>query len=459
MGTSSRRATGRTSRRGRVAAIGALLSLAFPIVAAHSSLAVTAAASREARPASLELFAGSPVLVRAGEPVEIPVDAACSTSRGTSCPATVTLRIRRADGSWAVSNAPASSGLRFDVSRLAREASTSHPLGGAAVAYRIAARSGDRSASLPASGAALHFYTVPELPAVAVAAAPFGQVETGDVVLYLPWGSGPDRAGLSPGLESSTMGPSSFDVDANGDIVLVDGLQRRLARFEGGALVGQVEVNAGPRGDVAVADDGGAFVSSTPAEDLPLITVTHVDAQGEAGTPFAVGAIGNIPSELRTAGNEAYLDALPLDAWIPASPSAASGSFTGRPLDDGSQLLRVAEDDAVRLATLVDGQATDAVELLFQQHVGEIALAEPDGSGGYFAVVHLWQELPTAADQYQVIHVDAQHAVRSFAVTRQDFAEASPMSTFRLGGDGALYQLTSSSDGMRIVRYDLGGIR
>jgi hypothetical protein len=50
-------------------------------------------------------------------------------------------------------------------------------------------------------------------------------VLAGRTVLALPWGSGPMRAGLAPGNESATLGPSSFDVDAAGRIFLLDGLQ------------------------------------------------------------------------------------------------------------------------------------------------------------------------------------------------------------------------------------------
>jgi len=34
-----------------------------------------------------------------------------------------------------------------------------------------------------------------------------------------------------------------------------------------------------------------------------------------------------------------------------------------------------------------------------------------------------------------------------------------PLSKFRLGQDGTLYALQSSSDGVRVVAYDLGGAR
>jgi hypothetical protein len=297
-----------------------------------------------------------------------------------------------------------------------------------------------------------------DMPAVPVPVT-YGAVTQGQEVLYLPWGSGPDQAGLAPGVESTTSGPSSFEVASDGSIELADPLQGRVAVFRGGTLARETHLSLQPRTDIALAGDGSTYVVTSPAQRAALIEATKLDPSGEAVSTFPLGVVGDQPSELRTAGSRAYLHVLPLDAWLAASADGASGSLLGRPLADGSQLLKVVDGNAVRLARVVDGEVRNAVELVFDTNVGEIALAEPDGSGGYWAVVHVWQELPTAADQYQVVHVDGNGAMLgSFAAPRVEYAETMPLSTFRLGPDGNLYQLTSSSDGTRIVRYDLGGV-
>ena len=156
------------------------------------------------------------------------------------------------------------------------------------------------------------------------------------------------------------------------------------------------------------------------------------------------------------AGADAYAHVLPLDGWL--GPDTGSAT-TGMPLAGGDQLLKIVDGHAVRLGTVRDGQVSDAVELTFSTNVGELALAEPDGSGGYFAVVHVWQETPTRADQYEVVHIRADHSVATFAVANQDYTDSMPLSKFRLGQDGQLYALQSLADGVRIVRYDLGGVR
>jgi hypothetical protein len=54
-----------------------------------------------------------------------------------------------------------------------------------------------------------------------------------------------------------------------------------------------------------------------------------------------------------------------------------------------------------------------------------------------------------------VIRVAGGKVISTFAVGDGRFAETPPLSRFRLGSDGRLYQLTTSPDGMRIVRFDL----
>jgi hypothetical protein len=46
---------------------------------------------------------------------------------------------------------------------------------------------------------------------------------------------------------------------------------------------------------------------------------------------------------------------------------------------------------------------------------------------------------------------------QTFAVSSRSFADTPPLSRFRLGDDGRLYQLVSTPAGIRIVRFELKG--
>jgi hypothetical protein len=253
------------------------------------------------------------------------------------------------------------------------------------------------------------------------------------------------------------MGPSSFDVDRRGQIALADPLQGRVAFFASGRLVRQTGLPLGPRTDVAFADDASTYVTSLTPQFTT--SVARIDSRGRVASSSRIGSPGDEPSEIRSAGSAAFVHVLPADAWESASSAIPGPPSVGRPLPGGSQLLKVVDGNAVRLGTVVGARVQDAVELDFQTNVAELALAEPDGHHGYWTVVHVWQESPTQADQYQVVHVDSALHVTTFAVPAEEFAETMPLSRFRLGGDGGLYELTSSADGIRIVRYDLGGNR
>ena len=294
------------------------------------------------------------------------------------------------------------------------------------------------------------------MPKVAVPPVAFGEVQQGTVALYLPWGSGPGQAGLVAGVEADTLGPSSFDVDRSGRIVVVDAPLQKVSLYANGRLVRDTRMPIGVRSDVAFADDGSAFVASPPNGNGNLVLVRSIDASGRPGRVVPVGNPDDMLSEVRVAGPSPQVRVLPEDVWFAANGGSAT---TGEPLSDGSQLLKVVDGDAVRLGTVVSGHVTHAVELDFSTSVGEIALARPDGAGGYWAVVHVSQDQPTPADQFQAVHVRSNLSVATFAVANQDYSDVVPMSKFRLGRDGALYALESSADGIRIVRYDLGGVR
>src|SRR5438128_10423765 len=70
----------------------------------------------------LEIYYSSPVLVRAGERVRMPVDVVCATARGRPCSTTVTLGTQVGSEPWSLLSAPAASGLQFDVTAPAARA-------------------------------------------------------------------------------------------------------------------------------------------------------------------------------------------------------------------------------------------------------------------------------------------------------------------------------------------------
>jgi hypothetical protein len=399
----------------------------------------------------LQIYYTAPVLARAGERVTIPVDVVCTTGAGTPCNASATLGIREAGGGWREASAPARPRLVFDVTAPAARAVAGESSGSVEYFLRAEDEYG-RTVSLPAGGSStpLRFFVTDDMPVVHVPAIPFGAVRKGDEVVFLPWGTGPLRAGLSLGNESQTLGPSGFHVGGDGTIHLADPLQDRVATFSNGRLVGEVPIELGARAGVAIGEEGTIHVLDKAGG---TVAVRRIDRSDGIDTLPSLGE--GVLGALRSVGSSLYAYLLPLDAWVDVSAGEGSKVSVGIPIGSGQRLLRVGRDEYVRLALEEDGRVSHAVELRSDSRLGGVLLAEPDGEGGFTVVVHVARDAPFPADHYQVIHVADGKVVSTFAVGDSRFAETPPLSRFRLGSDGRLYQLTTSPDGMRIVRFDV----
>jgi hypothetical protein len=308
---------------------------------------------------------------------------------------------------------------------------------------------------LPASGLApLKFYATRRIQTLRVPAVPFGRVKQGRTVVSLPWGSGPRRVGLELGREAPTLGPPAFDVDRAGHVILLDALQGRVAEFEGARLLRQWPVHADPSSDVAVAGDDTTYVSQEVRGEL------SVSRRTRSGRGLGTVSLGPaMLSQLRAGVSSAFAELLPLDAWVRIAgrgPESELAPIAGRPVSSGGRLLRVGTERYVRLGVVRAERVESAVELRSSYRFGEVALAEPDGSGGYVVVVRMWTPSPPM-DQFQVIHVSKGRVAETFAASSRSFAASLPLSRFRLGRDGRLYQMVSEPRGVRIVRFEMKG--
>ncbi len=439
------RAVRRAVRRCRIA-----VALATVVVIAMGGAGPTArAATGGSGPPTLQIFYRSPVLVRPGEQVRIPVDVVCATQGGLPCASHVRLALLGPLDRTAT--AAADPGLQFDLTG---------PAGGTRAGGRLdfmLSATGDSggSASLPtAGGGALHVYVAPDMATATIPLRSFGSYQRAAQVAFLPWGSGGSDAGLSAGEEALTLGPSSFAVGPGGSIEVADVFHQRILEFRNGRLVRTVRLPMTPETDIAIALDGRTFVASDMAGAVRRTGFTTIGSDGRVSSNRTVP--GGILAQVGTDGTSGFAHIMPLDAWVPF-PGGARATDTGLPLPSGGMLLRSVVGRTVRLGMAAGDRVRGAVELRSGATLGDLAFAAPDGSGGYVAVVRV---VTRAGDQYEAVRVAGRsHAVRAFAVPSHQFAETMPLSQFRLGPGGDLYQMTTSSDGVRILRYSMGGTR
>ena len=432
-----------------VAGLGSMFGYAVAGPPERVGLARTKAVPERSR--FLEIYYSSPMLVRAGEAVRMPVDVVCATAQGHPCSATVTLGTQVPGEPWQLHSAPAGAGLEFDLTAPAARATTR--TAGWSVRFFLRARDeAGRTVWLPPAGPRkpLRFFVTRSLRTFHMPRIAFGAVERGTAELLLPWGSGPGRAGLELGRESATRGPSGFDVDRRGHILLLDTLQRRVAVFDRRRLIASDAISAGVHAVLAAGAEGRVLVAGRTGDSAALRRLER------AGRWAAVGLGPGIPVQARVIAGRAFVRTLPLDAWV---SSAAGPALVGMPLADDGELVRVGREDRLRIGRVAAGQIDGALELLAPSgtRLGEIALTEVDRHGGYWVVVRVSRDGPSPADQFEVLHLGDRGVTAAFAVDSHAFADAPPLSRFVLGRDGALYQMTSSPAGMRVVRYELKG--
>jgi hypothetical protein len=441
---------------GVMAAVAAFAVSRAPAVFGAPAAARTAAGSGAAAgPATLRIYYTNPTLVRAGERVLMPVDVVCALTSGEPCGASVTLGTRVGGEAWVETTSPAGADLRFDLTAPAGRALGDGSSG--AVDFFLRAQGpGGATVALGSAdpGRTLRFYVVRDLPRAHLPEIPFGRVRTGVVQLHLPWGTGPMRAGLRPGFEAPTLGPSSFAVNGH-RLIVADDQQERIAVFRGSHLERSIPIGAGGAPHVVAATGGDVVMLRSSGTDL------HATAFPGDGPPLHGPDAGiGIVSEVAATEDGAVARILPEDAWARFRMSGSELSrevamTAGLPLADGTELVRIGREHALRVARVQGHRVVSAVELVSPLTLGELALARGDGRGGSVVVVRVARTEP-AMDQFQVIRLAADGAVTSFAVSSDAFTVGPPLARFALGTDDGLYQLRTSPDGMRIVRFDLG---
>jgi len=424
----------------------------------------TAQPSAGTSPASLEATHLPPLLTADDEVVELRYDAycvaeeeaeaACDVSgvahlrQGSSGPFREVPLLedpRAAEGRW-VAVVPSSVGRSpagFSYYAVLRDTRT-----GAAV-------------TLPAGGASAPQHSRP-LGRPIVIALPdhsFGNArEASARVASAPWGSGAGQVGLEQGRNLTPIGGTSFDVTADRAVHVLDEANGRILRWRAGSSVPDeraVEVN-GTLADLALSDDGTAYVLETTAKRGEPVLVRAFDASGRAlgATPLAerasqvrMGARGQVLVLQHPSGQ--WMKAAADGRSLGAGAQRASGR-PGRPLPGGGEIVLLRHGSEIRVALVESGSVRQAWRLTSSTPLAEVQLAERLGSR-VLVVVRTYAD---TRDEFRVLVLGRTGLVRAFTVDSADWAESAPLSRFRLLGS-SLYHLGSTPSGLFVDRFDL----
>jgi hypothetical protein len=305
--------------------------------------------------------------------------------------------------------------------------------------------------SLPSGGADAPQVSLPlrEPEAVALGRHVFGATRDPDAnAAEVDWGSHPDEVGLAGSRELGYTGPSSFDVESDGTIDLLDSVNGRVLRWRRGAtervpVAGRLEL-----ADFAAEPDGGFDV----LDDAGTVRSLRADgsqrwAQRLADRTWAQLAHG--PTVLEQ----------PSEQWMPVSENGEPlsraaqrrAAHTAKHLANGHALLvdRVG-DGELRVAELRGGAPVHAWRITSETPLGEVQLAESHGNG----VVIVMRAYTDDRDEFVVLVLGARGLVQHFAVASASWTETAPLARFRLS-HGHLYRLRTTQAGAVVDRFDL----
>jgi hypothetical protein len=271
------------------------------------------------------------------------------------------------------------------------------------------------------------------------------------------WGSGVGEAGLAGSRELGFVGPSAFDVDAAGEVSLLDQVNARTERWSRGRVEATALAVTGGLADFAVEPDGSLDVLEPPdrIDRAPVLRSFRSDgskkwAQELADRTWAKLAVGPGGPVVQQQPSEQWRPLADHGRALDRGAQAAHGQ-TGRPLAHGRELVVERRGSAeIRLAEVAGDAVVRGWRIVASTPLGEVQLAEPFGS----RIVVVVKTYDDERSEDLVLVLDRDGLVQRFSVEPHEWAEAAPLARFRLGGS-SLYQLGSEPAGAFVDRYDL----
>jgi hypothetical protein len=404
-----------------------------------------------------------PPLLTAGEAVELRYDVYCSARSEEQvdepCDATGAVHAR-AGTSGAFRELP----LRPDPTRASRfVAQVPDDLAQArnGFTYYAELRSpANGTVTLPAGGAESPHRSVPlgRPTVVHLGRHAFGQPRAAsDRVVEATWGAGPNQVGLEQGRNLPPIGGSSFDVDDEGTVHVLDEANRRFLRWRRRAPSPERVplAIAGTIADLAVSADGTIHVLETAAAEGGSVALRAFDG---TGAPRGALVLPERASVLRSGPDGPLVQEQPSGLWVssaaPERPLASGSRLRpgrpGRPLRGSGEIMVLRHGEELRIALVDERGARRSWQVTSGTPLAEVQLAEPLGNG-LLVVARVYTDEQA---EFAVLVLDDRGLAHRFSLPSADWAETAPLSRFRLARS-SLYQLGSTPAGLFVDRFDL----
>ena len=316
------------------------------------------------------------------------------------------------------------------------------------------------SLTVPSGGAAApqRIFPLVDATQIALGRHQFGRARPADArVVDANWGSGPMNLGRSGTRELGFVGPSSFDVDRDGTVSILDQVNERVARWSTRGVETVPVAVSGGIADFGIERDGSLDVLEPPNRLTPDPVLRSFQKDGRP--KWTQRLIDRTWAKLAIGPSGPIVQQQPSELWFPLAengraldrPAQAARGRPGRPLSSGKDVVveRIGANE-LRLAELTGNAIVRAWRITSETPLGEVQLAEPLGTR--LAVV-----LKTYTDEqaeHVVLLVDQTGVVLRFGIRTEEWAEAAPLGRFRLSGS-SLYQLGSTPANAFVDRFDL----
>jgi hypothetical protein len=311
-----------------------------------------------------------------------------------------------------------------------------------------------RSITVPSGGAAAPHVSLPLRDAVSVSLGRhvFGRVRAPDAeVARASWGSAPHDVGLGGSRELGFSGPSSFDVEADGTVDLLDSVNGRVMKWAHGRREVVPLPGASELSDFGVGADGGLHI-------LDARGMLHsFDAHGSPR--WAQKLSDRTWAKLEEGAAGPVVLQQPSEQWMPVAEGGvpltraeqSRSAHAGRRLANGHDILveRVGTNE-LRVAEAGGQAVLRAWRVTSETPLGEVQVAERNGDD----IVVVTRAYTDERDEFVVLVLNRAGLAATFSVASESWTETAPLARFRLAR-GSLYRLHTTQAGPVVDRFDL----
>lgn len=324
-----------------------------------------------------------------------------------------------------------------------------------------------QTATVPAAGAAgpRQVWVVDTPVEVRLGRHRFGALTAADAVVARV---GADGVGWEQPPEGARFGPCSFEIAADGGVWLLDEVNKGLLHWQPGRPdrpAGVVPLPVVPA-DFALGPNGTFYLTGpgTPAEKTMVLYSISADGRVRWRVLLATDLFNG---QLRMGPDGVLYDVVP-DGWIPVATAAGTPLSVAeqrrltqpdQPVPGGGRLVvtYVSRRDA-RIAVLdAAGKPVRAWRVTSATDMAGPGAAVPALAGGDpVLLLDVFEDEPAWQLEQLGIRLTASGAPVLLHLDNSIWGDK-PTTEYRLGPDGAFYQLqTSRTTGVKIVRYGLG---